>query len=181
MINFALLDDAFPNEDKTIKKQKKALNKGNISDCKSIQAPVYEIPNTCDEKANYNKTLNIALGDGKFKDDFKKDAIKGFDFDEMDAYLNINNITTNNKDTSSEYRTTPNLVSYLKELKTQMGGESYAKGNDRTVNIEQFTNNSNLKVDVNLYNLFLFIFLGIIIILLIDQITRLAIHTKITT
>jgi hypothetical protein len=34
---------------------------------------------------------------------------------------------------------------------------------------------NNFKVDVNLYNLFLFIFLGIIIILLIDQITKLTI------
>lgn len=178
MINFALLDDAFPNEDKTLKKQKKPISKPSHSnDCKPLQAPIYEIPNTCDEKNNFNKTLNIALGDGKFKDDFKKDAIKGYDFDEMDAYLNINNINTNNKDTTSEYRTTPFLASYLNELKTQMPSKSYSQGTDRTINIEQFTNGSNLKVDVNLYNLFLFIFLGIIIILLVDQITKLAIHT----
>jgi hypothetical protein len=45
--------------------------------------------------------------------------------------------------------------------------------------IEQFTNfinnANNIKVDINLYNLFLFIFIGIIIILLCDQITKLAI------
>ena len=42
--------------------------------------------------------------------------------------------------------------------------------------IEQFTNyNRNFKVDVNLYNLFLFIFIGIVVILLCDQITKLAI------
>ena len=46
--------------------------------------------------------------------------------------------------------------------------------NDNYLNIEQFSNNNNsLKVDINLYNLFLFIFLGIVIILLIDQITKL--------
>ena len=45
--------------------------------------------------------------------------------------------------------------------------------------IEQFTNyianKNNIKVDINLYNLFLFIFIGIVIILLCDQITKLAI------
>ena len=46
---------------------------------------------------------------------------------------------------------------------------------DKPSNIEQFTNmnlnNTIVKVDVNLYNLLLFIFLGIIIITLIHQIT----------
>jgi hypothetical protein len=45
--------------------------------------------------------------------------------------------------------------------------------------VEQFTNYinnaNNIKVDINLYNLFLFIFIGIVIILLCDQITKLAI------
>jgi len=177
MINFALLDDAFPNEDKSAKKLKKSNKQGNINDCKSIQAPAYLVPQTCDN--SQSKAMNIALGDGKFKDDFKKDAIKPFDFDEMDAYLNVNNIKTNYQDSSNEYRTTPFLGDYLKTLKKEIKTDN-SKTTDKTLNIEQFTNinGGNLKVDVNLYNLFLFIFLGIVIILLIDQITKLAIELK---
>ena len=73
-----------------------------------------------------------------------------------------------------EYRTTPYLADYLKNLR-----DTFKKKEEKIIrvnDIEQFTNNSNnIKVDVNLYNLFLFIFIGIIIILLCDQITRLAI------
>lgn len=180
MINFALLDDAFPNEDKTAKKLKKISKQLSASDCKSIQAPAYIVPQACDN--THSKAMNISLNDGKFKDDFKKDAIKPFDFDEMDAYLNVNHIKTNNQDSSSEYRTTPFLADYLKSLKKELYVDKYSKTTDKTLQIEQFSNNmggfnGNIKVDVNLYNLFLFIFLGIIIILLIDQITKLAIET----
>ena len=49
------------------------------------------------------------------------------------------------------------------------------EASDKPSNIEQFTNmnmiNTTIKIDVNLYNLLLFIFLGIIIIILIHQIT----------
>ncbi len=89
--------------------------------------------------------------------------------------MNISNINTNNKDTSSEYRTTPFLEEYLLTLRDSFN----RKKNDQGIkvnNIEQFTNYSkNIKVDVNLYNLFLFIFIGIIVILLCDQITRLTV------
>jgi len=182
MINFSLLDEAFPNEDKTSKKNKKnkekILNTDDLiknNDCKSIQAPIYNIPDTCDKNI-YNDVLNMSMNTNS-NNNYKKDGIKSFDFDEMDAYLNISDITTNNQDTSNEYRTTPFLINYLKSLKDTFN-EPISQSNDKFLNIEQFTNNNNLKVDINLYNLFLFIFLGIIIILLIDQITKLAISLK---
>ena len=104
---------------------------------------------------------------------YKKDGIKSFDFDEMDAYLNVTDINTNNSDRSSEYRTTPFLIEYLKSLRDNINNNSNA---DKTLNIEQFSNhNSSLKFD---NNLILFMFMGIIIILLIDQITKLAIAIK---
>mgnify|MGYP003338637584 CR=1 FL=1 len=94
----------------------------------------------------------------------------------MDAYVTVNNsIITNNPDKSEEYRTTPFLANYLKNLRDNLD-KSVASSNDNYKNIEQFTNldsKTSIKVDINLYNLFLFIFLGIVIILLIDQITRL--------
>jgi len=141
--------------------------------CSPLQVPNYEYPVDSNSQKAYKKAIETSLLDsGSFKvDNF---SIKPYDFDEYDAYLNINDINTNNKDTSPEYRTTPYLADYLKNLR-----DTFKKKEEKIIrvnDIEQFTNNSNnIKVDVNLYNLFLFIFIGIIIILLCDQITRLAI------
>ncbi len=176
MINFSLLDEAFPNEDKTSIKKK---NKKDIKDadkpkenrdCSPIQAPIYEIPNTCDNKQVFTNVINDSMkNDYINNNNYKNDGIKNFDFDEMDAYLNITNINTNNSDRSPEYRTTPFLIEYLKSLRDNINA-------DKTLNIEQFSNyNNSLKID---NNLILFMFMGIIIILLIDQITKLAIAIK---
>jgi len=94
----------------------------------------------------------------------------------MDAYLNVADIKSSNNDTSKEYKTSPFLIDYLKTIKKNLN-QPISNSNDNFLNIEEFSN-KNVKVDVNLYNLFLFIFLGIIIILLIDQITKLAISSK---
>lgn len=193
MINFSLLDEAFPNEDKIslkkIKKEaeekakKEAKKDEKKSDCNPIQAPIYEIPNTCDNKQVFRNVMNDSMkNDYLNANDFKKDGIKPYDFDEMDAYLNVSNINTNNPDKSQEYRTTPFLVDYLKSLRKELNGND--NNNDKTFNIEQFRSNGNgngngnnnyIKID---NNLLLFMFLGIIIILLIDQITKLAIAIK---
>ncbi len=180
MINFSLLDEAFPNEDKTSIKKKnkkdvKDADKNKESrDCSPIQAPIYEIPNTCDNKQVFTNVINDSMkNDYINNNNYKKDGIKSFDFDEMDAYLNVTDINTNNSDRSSEYRTTPFLIEYLKSLRDNINNNSNA---DKTLNIEQFSNhNSSLKFD---NNLILFMFMGIIIILLIDQITKLAIAIK---
>jgi hypothetical protein len=108
----------------------------------------------------------------------EKYSIKPFDYDEYDAYLNINDIKTNNRDETPQYRTTPFLEDYLKNLRNNFK-EPIAEQGIKINDIEQFTNyianKNNIKVDINLYNLFLFIFIGIVIILLCDQITKLAI------
>lgn len=188
MINYSLLDDAFPvSGDKMIKKSKKkdSYQSTTKEDCKPLQAPVYTIPTTCDNTGNFRKVIGDSMMLNKPMDDFKKDGVRAFDYDEMDAYLNITElnkekevIRTNNKDQSDEYRTTPFLADYLRSLRNNFK-KPISQASDIYTNIEQFTNansNSNannLKIDVNLYNLFLFIFLGIIIIALIDQITKL--------
>jgi len=173
MINFSLLDEAYPNDDK-IQQKKQKKNKHNNeepvikNDC-TIQAPIYTIPMTCDSNKLYQDAIHVSLGgDNATTNNYKKDGIKSYDFDEMDAYLNISDI--NNK--KEELKTTPAISEYLKTFKDNF------KNNEGKINIEQFTNNNSLKVDVNLYNLFLFIFLGIIIIMLIDQITKLVIISQ---
>lgn len=190
MINYSLLDDAFPiSGDKINKKPKKKDNQTMTKeDCKPLQAPIYTIPNTCDNTGNFRKVIGDSMMLNKPMDDFKKDGVRAYDYDEMDAYLNITElnkekevIKTNNKDQSDEYRTTPFLADYLRSLRNNFR-KPISQASDIYTNIEQFTNgnangnfnfNNNLKIDVNLYNLFLFIFLGIIIIALIDQITKL--------
>lgn len=186
MINYSLLDDAFPvSGDKINKKLKKkdSYQTTTKEDCKPLQAPVYTIPNTCDNTGNFRKVIGDSMMLNKPIDDFKKDGVRAFDYDEMDAYLNITElnkekevIKTNNKDQSDEYRTTPFLADYLRSLRNNFK-KPISQASDIYTNIEQFTNinsnSNNLKIDVNLYNLFLFIFLGIIIIALIDQITKL--------
>jgi len=161
MLDFASIEEAFPNDDK-----KKKSKKNGSNDCKPLQTPNYETP-VCDNKEVVKNIMEASLNP---PNDFKKDGIKAFDFDEYDAYLSVNDIKTNNQDNSLEYRTTPLLADYLKSLRKDFP----------TVpsNVEQFTNmnmnmTTNIKIDVNLYNLFLFIFLGIIIIILIHQITSL--------
>jgi len=166
MINFSLLEDAFPNDDKTIKKKTK-----KTEDCKPLQPPIYNPPSNCDNSKYHKEIMDIALNQDLKKVDYKKDGIKAFDYDEMDAYITVSNIKTNNTDKTEEYRTTPFLANYLKSLRDNLN-KPVVNSNDNYTNIEQFTN-MNMKVDINLYNLFLFIFLGIVIILLIDQITRL--------
>jgi hypothetical protein len=163
MLDFASIEDAFPNDDKKKRIIRKNINNG---ECKPLQVPNYELP-TCDNKKVIENSLNPPEN---IKNDFTKDGIKAFDYDEYDAYLSINNIKTNNQDSSLEYRTTPFLLDYLKDLRMNFN-KPVNEASDIPANIEQFTNNTNTKVDVNLYNLFLFIFLGIIIILLIHQIT----------
>jgi len=180
MINFSLLDEAFPNDDKVNNNKKKKIDKENpnANSCKPIQAPAYIVPNKCDNTGTFRKVIEDSMKETPIlKDDFKKDGIRAYDFDEFDAYVKVNDIKTNNIDKTDEYRTTPFLVDYLKSLRNNFK-KPISESTDIYENIEQFTNWNNittnsLKVDINLYNLFLFIFLGIVIIILIDQITKL--------
>jgi hypothetical protein len=146
----------------------------NNGKCSPLQVPEYKLPVDKKTKNAFNKALETSLNDtGKINiDNF---TIRPYDFDEYGAYANIVNVKTNNKDTSLEYRTTPFLEEYLLSLRDNFK-KPVAEQGLKIQDIEQFTNYSkNLKVDINLYNLFLFIFIGIVIILLCDQITRLAI------
>ena len=148
-------------------------DKGNVK-CSPLQVPEYRLPVDNKSKNAFNKALETSLKDtGTVNID--KFTIRPYDFDEYSAYTNVINVNTNNKDQSLEYRTTPFLEEYLISLRDNFGKPIKEQGL-KIENIEQFTNYSkNLKVDVNLYNLFLFIFIGIVIILLCEQITRLAI------
>lgn len=158
MINFSLLDEAYPNDDKIQKKKKKNDDK----DTKPPESP--SNINPCADES-VKKFINI-LDMTDNNNNYKKDGIRGYDYDEMDAYLTVSDIKTNNTDKTEEYRTTSFLANYLKSLRDNFK-------TNQVENIEQFTNMNNIKIDVNLYNLFLFIFLGIIIIILIDQISKL--------
>ena len=148
-------------------------------DCTPLQPPSYTLPIDSNSRNAFNKALETSLNANIFEQNKpEKYSIKPYDYDEYDAYLSINDIKTNNKDETPEYRTTPFLEDYLKNLRNNFKTPVIKQGlklND----IEQFTNYinnaNNIKVDINLYNLFLFIFIGIIIILLCDQITKLAI------
>jgi len=174
MINYSLLDDAFPN-DKTKRKPKTNENYSNRHECKSIQAPIYTQPTCNDNTTSYQKAIETSMmmsnkNEGT-NDDFKKDGVKAFDYDEFDAYLKVSNIKTNNVDSSPEYRNTQFLMDYLKSLRENFDKPIH-QSTDKILNIEQFTNQ---QIDINLFNLFLFIFLGIIIIILVHQINQLII------
>jgi len=175
MINYSLLEEAFPNDDKTIKKNKKKII--DDENCKPLQVPQYNIPLSCDNSKYNQKVLDTAIDNNLNKNDlknsnYKNDGIRAYDYDEMDAYLTVSDIKTNNTDKTEEYKITPFLANYLRDLRDNLN-KPIDKSTDNYTNIEQFSNNSSLKIDINLYNLFLFIFLGIIIILLIDQISKL--------
>jgi hypothetical protein len=177
MINYSLLDDAFPN-DKTKKKSKTGEGYSNRNnECKPLQPSPYTQPSCSDNTTSFQKAIETSMmmsnKDGSGLDGFKKDGVKAYDYDEFDAYLNVTDIKTNNIDTSPEYRNTLFLMDYLKSLRENFNRPIH-QSTDKILNIEQFTNN-NLQVDINLYNLFLFIFLGIVIIALVHQINQLVI------
>jgi len=161
------------NENEKEKEKEKEKDKEN-GKCSPLQVPEYRLPIDNKSKNAFNKALETSLQDtGTVNID--KFTIRPYDFDEYGAYTNVININTNNKDPSPEYRTTPFLEEYLISLRDNFGKPIKEQGL-KLENIEQFTNYSkNLKVDINLYNLFLFIFIGIVIILLCEQITRLAV------
>ncbi len=85
MINYSLLDEAYPNDNKLQKKKKKVENET----CKPLQAPPYIAPMACE--VNNDKIIEASMENGFNKSDYKKDGIKSFDYDEMDAYLHITN------------------------------------------------------------------------------------------
>ena len=181
---YATLDEAYPNYISNVKTKKKKNNEetfindyGRESECyykkMGIDMPTCKTGETF---ANKNDCAPLQVPEYKLPIDPEKYSIKPYDFDEYDAYLNIHDITTNNKDPTPEYRTTPFLEDYLKSLRDNFKRTADNQEGLKINNIEQFTNyNRNFKVDVNLYNLFLFIFIGIIVILLCDQITKLAV------
>jgi hypothetical protein len=148
-------------------------------DCSPLQPPVYTLPIDSNAQNAFKKAVETSLNTNIFeKNKPDKFSIKPYDYDEYDAYLSINDIQTNNKDETPEYRTTPFIEDYLKDLRNNFKTPVVEQG-IKINDVEQFTNfinnTNNIKVDINLYNLFLFIFIGIIIILLCDQITKLAI------
>ena len=148
-------------------------------ECSPLQPPTYTLPIDSNSKNAYNKAVETSLNSNiNDKNTIDKFTIKPFDYDEYDAYLNIHDIKTDNKDTTLEYRTTPFLEEYLKSLRNNFTSPVVEQG-IKINDVEQFTNYinnaNNIKVDINLYNLFLFIFIGIVIILLCDQITKLAV------
>jgi len=148
----------------------------NKNECSPLQVPEYKLPVDTNAQNAFNKALDASLNDRKVENNYPdKYAIKAYEYDEYDAYLNINDIKTHNVDKTPEYRTTPFLEEYLKSLRDNFK-KSPENQTIKLNDVEQFTDyNRNLKVDINLYNLFLFIFIGIIVILLCDQITQLAV------
>jgi hypothetical protein len=145
--------------------------------CSPLQVPEYKLPI---KRIDYDKTKRIvesSLTNNNSRDDnitMNKYSIKPYDYDEYDAYLNINDITTNNIDNSPEYRTTPLLKDYLLSLRNNFKKKTE---NVKLENVEQFTNYTKKKitVDINIYNLLLFMFIGIVILILCDQVVKLAV------
>jgi len=193
---YSTLEEAYPTANNMSNKNKKKKEKQdeepqpqpqqpfNNQQCSPLQVPEYQLPIDSNALNSFKNVIDISLNTtNKIMDQVVKNTsdnfnVEPYDYDEYDAYLNItsSNIQTNRIDNSPQYRTTPTLLNYLKTLR-----DNYDKIHTRQAikidNVEHFTNypSNKMKVDVNLYNLFLFMFIGIIIILLCDQITKLAI------
>lgn len=184
---YSTLEEAYPAANnmanKTKKKKEKEeepQQKANTKDCSPLQVPEYKLPIDSNSLNEFKKAVDVSLNTNKDQaliNNFNTSDVKPYDdFDEYDLYLNISNVQTNRLDNSPEYRTTPTLLNYLKSLRDNYD-KVHTKQAIKIDNVEHFTNypSNKMKVDVNLYNLFLFMFIGIIIILLCDQITKLAV------
>jgi hypothetical protein len=183
---YSTLEEAYPSANNMANKNKKKRDKEEdsiqkaIKDCSPLQVPEYKLPVDSNAINEFNKAVDVSLNTIKDKalaNNFNTNDVKPYDdFDEYDLYLNISNVETARIDNSPQYRTTPLLIDYLKSLRDNYD-KIYTKQAIKIDNIEHFTNypSNKMKVDVNLYNLFLFMFIGIIIILLCDQITKLAV------
>uniref|UniRef100_A0A6C0CFT4 Uncharacterized protein n=1 Tax=viral metagenome TaxID=1070528 RepID=A0A6C0CFT4_9ZZZZ len=188
---YSTLEEAYPIANNMSNKNKKKKEKQDEDpqliqsnqQCSPLQVPEYKLPIDSNSLNSFKKAIDVSLNTNKIMDQPVKNTsdnfnVEPYDYDEYDAYLNItsNNIQTNRIDNSPQYRTTPSLLDYLKTLRDNYD-KIHTQQAIKVDNVEHFTNypSNKMKVDVNLYNLFLFMFIGIIIILLCDQITKLAI------
>ena len=182
---YSTLEEAYPAANNMTNKNKKKKEedpqqKASSKDCSPLQIPEYKLPTDSNSMNEFKKAVDVSLNTNKDKaltNNFNTSDVKPYDdFDEYDLYLNISNVQTNRLDSSPQYRTTPLLLDYLKSLRDNYD-KVHTKQAIKIDNVEHFTNypTNKMKVDVNLYNLFLFMFIGIIIILLCDQITKLAV------
>jgi hypothetical protein len=182
---YSTLEEAYPAANNTSrnKRKKEKVEETPVykPECSPLQVPEYKLPIDSSSMDSFKKAIDVSLNtvinqSMPLLNSSNINTVEPYDYDEYDAYLNINNIETNKMDNSPIYRTTPLLGDYLKSLRNNYD-KLYPNQGIKIDNIEHFTNSSSNKitVDVNLYNLFLFIFIGIIIILLCDQITKLAI------
>ena len=188
---YSTLEEAYPIANNMSNKNKKKKEKQDEDpqpiqsnqQCSPLQVPEYTLPIDSNSLNSFKKAIDVSLNTNNVMDQPVKNTsdnfnVEPYDYDEYDAYLNItsNNIQTNRIDNSPQYRTTPSLLDYLKTLRDNYD-KIHTQQAIKVDNVEHFTNypSNKMKVDVNLYNLFLFMFIGIIIILLCDQITKLAI------
>lgn len=162
MLEYSLLNEAYP-----ILKKKINKNISNVEKCEPIQTPVYSVPISNETKNKYNEIYEVSMmynnnndSNYKFYDEetSKDNKIKPFFNDEI--YTSINDDISKNTNTSNN----PNNINY-----------------DNILNVlnnikKKFTNDD--KELKNFYdmliNLSFFIFIGLIIILLCDQITKLS-------
>lgn len=172
MLEYSLLNDAYPNFKKKIINTKNITTNtnSNISsntNCEPLQQPTYTIPISNETKNKYNEVYEISLMNNnnndsnyKFYDETtsKNNNVKPFFDDEIYSSINEIKNTSNDiiKDDNLNY---DNLLFILNNIKN-----NYFTIHDKE--LKKF-------YDI-LINLSFFIFIGLIIILLCDQITKLS-------
>lgn len=142
--------------------------------CEPIQPPIYEIPADNETKKTLNETYNNLVNTKNNKID--NYDVKPYYNDEIDMYLNYNE--ENNKPSEkihepfiSQTEPSPNVINDYELCNKLKSYKKYFNEIKPLPSQQSYTNNRDL-----LINLLLFIFIGIVIILLCDQIANLAIN-----
>jgi hypothetical protein len=175
-------------------------SQNNKANCSPLQAPNYEYPISDESKKKYQEALKISMNENKpvsydeFNRRCKMNNIQPYEDDDIDRYLNLNNFKNdinyqpkqqtdnkteneqNNKQLSSKKNTDNKSETILKpEDKTYV---NYNKNVDINTDKDkklELSENKN-KLYSTYINIGLFIFIGIAIILLCDQIAEIAIN-----
>jgi len=215
MIEFSMIEEAYPNSFLINKKKKvkepfmndynnnaDCYNKkkydinmpscpdknekfSNKNSCEPLQAPVYNVPIDDLSKKNFNEALKVSGINNnnndfnfKFTDEMSNtnNIVKPYFNNDLDVYLNFNdsnNIIKNTNNTNNDNDIILNKLNSYLNLFDFNDDDNDTVNNINTNNINTNANNIDTFYK-SLINLCIFIFIGIIIIIICDQITKLA-------
>lgn len=148
-------------------------NFNNKNSCEPLKAPQYEFPISNESKLKFKEAIDVSMNENnsykQLPNDYNnKTDVKPYYNDDIDMYLNI-----------SEIKKTPEIIveekkEIIEDNTSQILNKLY---NLKNLFIEKKDDEKPQKIDNNVfYKIMFFVLIGLLIILLCDQIANLAIN-----